>query len=197
MISYDTVILISWAAFLIVWAVAAFNVKRDVQGGGFPALWSRYLFLRLIALAFLVFIASRIFSGNAHYASPFSRLWFTPSPAIGWVGALLTAGGIAFAMWARVHLGRNWSSHPTMKENHELVTSGPYAYVRHPIYTGIILAALGYALVGSVVGAIGFVFALIVFGLRIGREEKIMLGLFPDQYPGYQARTKRLVPFLW
>jgi protein-S-isoprenylcysteine O-methyltransferase Ste14 len=77
------------------------------------------------------------------------------------------------------------------------VTTGPYAYVRHPIYTGILLAALGTALTGTVFGIGVVVFASIVFLSRIGKEEKIMLELFPNEYPAYQARTKRLVPFVW
>ncbi|HEX6808031.1 MAG TPA: isoprenylcysteine carboxylmethyltransferase family protein, partial [Gemmatimonadaceae bacterium] len=86
---------------------------------------------------------------------------------------------------------------PAMKEGHELVTSGPYAFVRHPIYSGIILAALGTALTGTVFGAIVFVAATAVLISRVGREEQIMLELFPGVYPSYQSRTKRLIPFLW
>ena len=84
-----------------------------------------------------------------------------------------------------------------MKEHHELVTTGPYAYVRHPIYSGILLTALGTALAGTGFGIGVFVFGSIIFLSRIGTEEKIMLGLFPNEYPTYQARTKRLVPFVW
>ena len=109
----------------------------------------------------------------------------------------MTALGIGLAIWARVFIGRNWSPRPAMKENHELVTTGPYAYVRHPIYTGILLAALGTALTGTVFAIGVVVLTSIVFRSRIGKEEKIMLELFPNEYPVYQARTKRLVPFVW
>ena len=84
-----------------------------------------------------------------------------------------------------------------MKEHHELVTTGPYAYVRHPIYTGIMLATLGTALVGTIFGIVMFIVICVIFALRIGKEEKLMLELFPRQYPEYQKRTKRLVPFVW
>ncbi len=84
-----------------------------------------------------------------------------------------------------------------MKEHHELVTTGPYAYVRHPIYSGIMLMALGTALTSSVFGIGMFVFISITFALRINKEEKIMLELFPEQYPEYQKHTKRLVSFVW
>jgi len=127
----------------------------------------------------------------------FSHPLFTPTLILGWAGALLTAIGIGFAIWARVNLGRNWSSRPTVKEQHELVTTGPYAYVRHPIYSGIMLAALGTALVTSIFGIGMLIFISIFFALRMNKEEKIMLELFPEQYPEYQKQTKRLVPFVW
>jgi protein-S-isoprenylcysteine O-methyltransferase Ste14 len=122
---------------------------------------------------------------------------FTPLPALGWTAAVMTAAGIGVAIWARVFIGSNWSPRPAVKEHHELVTTGPYAYVRHPIYTGMLLATLGTALTGTVFGIGAFAFASFVFLTRIGREEKIMLELFPNEYPAYQTRTKRLVPFLW
>jgi protein-S-isoprenylcysteine O-methyltransferase Ste14 len=127
----------------------------------------------------------------------FSHPLFTQTLILGWAGALLTAIGIGFAIWARLNLGRNWSSHPAMKEHHELVTTGPYAYVRHPIYTGIMLAALGTAIMSSIFGVGMLIFISIFFALRINKEEKIMLELFPEQYPIYQKHTKRLVPFVW
>jgi protein-S-isoprenylcysteine O-methyltransferase Ste14 len=84
-----------------------------------------------------------------------------------------------------------------MKQEHELVTNGPYEYVRHPIYTGMLLAAFGSALTGSAFAIGVFVEASILFLSRIPREEKIMLELFPNAYPRYQDETKRLIPFVW
>ena len=84
-----------------------------------------------------------------------------------------------------------------MKERHELVTNGPYAYVRHPIYTGMLLAVFGTALTGSYFAIMVLVLASVVFLSRIPREEKIMMDLFPNEYPSYQARTKRLIPLVW
>ncbi len=77
-----------------------------------------------------------------------------------------------------------------------MITSGPYVYVRHPIYTGVLLALLGSALTGSILGIMLLIIG-VVFCLRIGKEERIMLGLFPNDYPAYQKRTKRLIPFVW
>jgi protein-S-isoprenylcysteine O-methyltransferase Ste14 len=197
MITYDTVILVSWAAFLLVWGVSAFFVKRDVRGGGYAALWQRYWVMRLAAAAIIIFAAVRLGRAGSSGAGLFAHPLFTPPLALGWIGAALTAIGIGVAIWARVNLGRNWSSRPAVKEQHELVTTGPYAYVRHPIYSGIMLAALGTALTSSIFGIGMFIVISITFALRLNKEEQIMLELFPEQYPAYQKRTKRLVPFVW
>jgi len=198
MITYDSIILVSWAAFLLVWGISALFVKQDVRGGGYAAARQRYWGLRLAAAAIIIFVAVRLGRrAGSSGAALFSHGIFTPPPALGWAGAALTAIGIGFAIWARVNLGRNWSSRPAVKEHHEFVMTGPYAYVRHPIYSGIMFAALGTAFTSSVIGIGLFVFISITFALRMNKEEKIMLELFPDQYPEYQKHTKRLVPFVW
>jgi len=201
MITYETVIVSSWVVFIGVWIVLSFGVKRDIKGGGFSSWWSQNYLLRLIILALGVFAATRILAGTARYSSAdaviFSNMLFTPPIALGWIAAVLSAAGVGFAIWARIYLGRNWSSAPAVKEDHELVTTGPYAYVRHPIYTGLILTALGTALTGTIFGIGVLIVAAGVFFRRIGKEEHIMLELFPDAYPAYQARTKKLIPWVW
>jgi len=201
MSTYETIIVSSWVVFIGVWIVLSFGVKRDIKGGGLSSWWSQNYLLRLIVLALGVFVATRILAGTAHYAKAdvviFSNTLFTPPAALGWVASVLSVAGVGFAIWARIYLGRNWSSHPTMKENHELVTTGPYAYVRHPIYTGLILTALGTTLTGTIFGVAVLIIAAGVFFRRIDKEERIMLELFPDTYPAYQARTKKLIPWMW
>jgi protein-S-isoprenylcysteine O-methyltransferase Ste14 len=122
---------------------------------------------------------------------------FFAAPLAGWIGAACAVLGIGFAVWARAHLGRDWSSHPDVKEGHELVTSGPYAYVRHPIYTGVILAAIGSAIGTNYFWMLIVLAVVVMFLLRIPKEEGYMMELFPEQYPAYRARTKRLIPFIW
>ncbi len=199
MIVYETIILGCWAAFLLVWVVSAFNVKQDVQKG-YGSIWRKFWLLRLaIAIVFMI-VAARIATGTAHFTNSkliFFRGIFPQSAILGWTAAALSVIGVAFAIWARMRLGRNWSPRPAIKEHHELVTTGPYAYVRHPIYTGLILMAFGTALSGSIWGIGIFIVASLIFILRINKEEKIMLELFPNEYPQYQKRTKRLVPFIW
>jgi protein-S-isoprenylcysteine O-methyltransferase Ste14 len=200
MSAYGIVIVASWAAFILVWGIGAFNVKRDIRGGGFAAAWRRFFVLRLLIGAAAIFVASRILESNGQYTNfgpNFLRTLYTPPTILGWLAAALSVTGIAFAIWARVYLGRNWSAAPAVKEGHELVTSGPYAYVRHPIYSGFLLAGAGAALIGSIFGIGVLAIIALIFISRIGREERIMLELFPDAYPKYQARTKRLIPFIW
>lgn len=197
MITYGTIILISWLAFVLVWGISAFFVKRDIPGSGFGGLWRRYWTLRLAAAAIIIVAAVRLRRAHLPGAALFSYGIFTPPLALSWIGAAWTAIGIGFAIWARVNLGRNWSSHPAVKEHHQLVTTGPYAYVRHPIYAGIMLAALGTAITSSIFGVGMLIFISVAFALRMRREEQLMLERFPDHYPEYQKHTKRLVPFVW
>ncbi len=189
------VIVASWAVFLVYWAVSAMNVKKDIRPGG--AWWSgRGYLLRFAVLALIIWFAA--------YRSLAPRVIFSgvmgihPAPGpVAMIGAALTALGVAFAVWARSHLGRNWSSHPALKEGHELVTSGPYRFVRHPIYTGILFAMIGSALAISPVWFGVTVFAGVVFGMRIRKEEGIMMRQFPEEYREYKKRTKALIPFIW
>ncbi len=195
MITPAAVIITSWISFLIVWIGLSFFVKRDVRGGRSARMYQ----VRILVVAIVVVLAVRAARYRALNTNLFlNRLsLFWPSVSLAWIGAVLTAIGVAVAIWARLYLGRNWSPVPARKEAHELVTGGPYAFVRHPIYTGIILAALGTALTGSIVGTCIFLYATTVFLFRVRKEERIMLELFPGAYPPYQSRTKRLVPFLW
>jgi len=196
---YGTVILSSWAAFLLVWGITAFGVKRDVGRDGSASVWSSAWPLRLVIGLLLIFLLLRHGDRARGQPSAFSgrALAFIPSPTLGWIAAAIVVLGICFAIWARLTLGKNWSPKPSMKERHELVTNGPYAYVRHPIYTGMLLAVFGTALTGSYFAIMVLVLASVVFLSRIPREEKIMLDLFPNEYPSYQARTKRLIPLVW
>lgn len=185
---YTWVIVACWAVFIIYWIAASFNVKRDTRRTGFLR-WAggRVLIFFLIAL---------VLSNAPILRDALNDRLFTGSAA-GWAGACLAVLGVGFAVWARIYLGRDWSSHPDIKEDHELVTGGPYAYVRHPIYTGIILALVGTALAITAFWAAILIIVIGLFLWRIPIEERYMMRLFPDRYPAYRARTKRLIPFVW
>lgn len=114
-----------------------------------------------------------------------------------WVGVWLCVAGIGFAVWARVYLGRNWGMPMSLRQGHELVTSGPYAYVRHPIYTGLMLAMIGSAVTEGLLWLLLFAFYFAYFLVGARTEEKMMVAQFPDAYPAYRRRTKMLIPFVF
>ena len=148
------------------------------------------MFWRLVVLAIVVVLSRGLAQGWIPRPTPFPY-------AVQLVGVPLVIAGIAFAIWARLTLGSNWGMPMTLRENPELVTGGPYAFVRHPIYTGIIFAMLGTALT---FGAWWFTVLIIAFGyflISTAQEEKDMVQHFPDTYPAYVARTKRLIPFVF
>ncbi|KQV24406.1 methyltransferase [Rhizobium sp. Root1203] len=115
------------------------------------------------------------------------------------VGALLY--GAAMWVFRRTHkaLGRNWSITLEIREKHELVSGGPYALIRHPMYTSFLLMGLGQAFLLSnwVVGLAGVIGFAILFFLRVDKEERMMLELFGPQYRAYMDRTKRIIPYLY
>jgi protein-S-isoprenylcysteine O-methyltransferase Ste14 len=114
-----------------------------------------------------------------------------------WSGAAVTVAGILFAVWAREHLGRNWSRSVTIKQGHELITTGPYAVVRHPIYTGILVGFLGMAIsISQVRGFIVLVLIFLAFWSKLRMEEAWMRSQFGETYAAYARQTAALVPYL-
>jgi protein-S-isoprenylcysteine O-methyltransferase Ste14 len=115
-----------------------------------------------------------------------------------WVGAALTLAGLLFSAWARVHLGGNWSGIVTVKEDHELVRSGPYGIVRHPIYSGLLLAVVGSALArGEWRGVVAVVIVFWAFRRKMQTEERWMRERFGNGYQAYSERVPALVPFIF
>jgi protein-S-isoprenylcysteine O-methyltransferase Ste14 len=114
-----------------------------------------------------------------------------------WLGALITALGLLFTVWARVYLGRNWSGVVTIKHDHELIDTGPYALVRHPIYTGLLVAFVGSAAVrGEWRGVLGVLIAWAALWRKLRLEERWMMDQFGERYVAYCKRVPALVPFL-
>lgn len=177
--------LILWLTFVAYWVVSAIGVKKNIKGSS----WGRSAGIRILAIVIVIFILQAMSLG--HLLDGQFGL------GVQVIGIILCAAGIAFAIWARRHLGRDWSGTPSIKEGHELVTSGPYRFVRHPIYTGMIIALFGSGLVNGIIWIIFFVVFTVVFLMRIPVEEGYMMQLFPSQYPEYKKRTKALIPFVW
>lgn len=188
----DEIILASWLAFAVYWVITASNVKKDAE----PKIWWHGRFFSLARLTLVIMLAFL-------YPSIVKRIidtsFLSPRDTITRViGVVLTISGVLLSIWARSHLGKNWSSHPAVKENHELITSGPYRLLRHPIYAGMLAALLGSLLCSS--NPFWFYF-LIVMGVtivyRVPVEEEIMMRTFPETYPAYKKSTSALIPFIW
>jgi protein-S-isoprenylcysteine O-methyltransferase Ste14 len=128
---------------------------------------------------------------GSHFLPPAAR------PAGYWLGVVLMAAGLGFTVWARNHLAGNWSATVTIKEGHELVRTGPYAWVRHPIYTGILVAFVGTALAGARwTSVFGLVFVTGALIRKLTLEERWMAEMFPE-YAAYRAQVAALIPFIY
>jgi protein-S-isoprenylcysteine O-methyltransferase Ste14 len=175
-----------WIAFMLYWFIAAANVKATERIESVPSrIFRSLLFLAAILLLML-----------NHIRIPWLYRHFLP---VGyWTfygGAVITMAGLLFAVWARVHIGANWSRSVTIKQDHELITSGPYRLVRHPIYTGILTGFLGTALaVTQYRGILAFVLVFLSLWYKLRLEEQWMRKQFGDTYADYSRRTAALVP---
>ena len=178
----ELVFAVGWGAFWLYWLVAAFSMKR----GRVP--WSREV--RIRAVIFVVVVALfrlGVFRGHGVTSDPWRAA----------VGLVLLGLGLAFAVWARIHIARNWGTPMTQKNEPELVTSGPYRLVRHPIYSGIILAGVGTAVGLSWLWLVAVGLAATYFLYSATVEERFLTETFPDAYPAYKGSTKMLVPYVY
>ena len=174
-----TAIAIAWIIFWIYWVASAFGVKEG------RASRRRIPLNGLSVLSVLILL--RVLRGGSLVVH---------SPVLGAIGALVFASGIALAVWARVYLGQNWGMPMTQKSEPDLVTSGPYQFVRHPIYSGLLAGLLGTALANNLIGLIVVAVLGAYFYYSASVEEKNLTAIFPTAYPAYRARTKMLIPFV-
>jgi protein-S-isoprenylcysteine O-methyltransferase Ste14 len=182
------VILAMWAAWALYWLISARNVKSARRRES-----PRSRLAHVVPLS----LGGVLIAWHARIPWPWlaARLW-PRSFTVYCIGVAMLAAGLAFAVWARVHLGRNWSGTVTIKEGHELIRSGPYAWVRHPIYTGLLTAVLGTAVAsGSVHAALGFLIIVAALLRKVRIEEAFLGETFPDEYQRYRAQVPALIPF--
>ena len=177
-----------WILFGLIWLLAAASTKRSIyrESGA-----RRLRYWILLVLAFL------LLTKRHRLPYPFSVRIISATGAVEWLAAILCIAGLAFCVWARATLGRNWSGTITLKEGHELIERGPYRFVRHPIYTGLLAMFLATAITfGHLGGVVAVLLAFTSFWIKLGEEEKLMRHQFPDQYGSYQQRVKRIIPFV-
>jgi protein-S-isoprenylcysteine O-methyltransferase Ste14 len=178
-----------WAVWFFYWWLASRGVRKPARTES-PA--SRAIHMGLLAFAFLT-----LFSPMLRFGFLGTRV-IPESVALEWVGVGMTCAGLLFSVWARVHLGRFWSGEVQIKEGHRLIQSGPYAFVRNPIYTGFLLAIVGSALtLGEARGAVIIAATLTAFARKIRMEEKMLGAEFGAEFLAYRAKTKALIPFLY
>ena len=177
-----------WLIFIAIWVLAAVSTKRTVYRET-QAQRLRYWVLLVIAYVLLLY--------GRRLPYPLNLEIVPHVETTAWAAVVLCVIGLAFAIWARVTLGRNWSGTVTLKEEHELVERGPYRFVRHPIYTGILTMFFATALArGHLSGFVSTLLMFASFWIKLRDEEKLMLQQFPGRYADYRRRAKCIIPFV-
>jgi len=178
-----------WLIWVVGWWLGALRTAKSVNRES-PGSQLSYTIFNWIGAALLFFtpIRDRIFT----------RALYPLSLTVAWIGVILVAVGLAYSVWARLHLGRLWSAVVTVKAEHRIVKTGPYTITRHPIYTGMLLAVVGTVVARDTFGAL-LGGALIATGLvlKVRREERMLLDHFGADYQAYQQEVPRLVPRPW
>lgn len=181
----DDAIRVTWYVVGALWLILAFRTKRTVRTSG-----------GMGRIAVIVVVAVLVLARPLSNSSLHNKIW---SPSSTWsAGALaVVILGAAFAVWARVTIGANWSGVVTVKEDHELIQRGPYHLVRHPIYSGLLLMGLASAVAyDEVYGFAILAIAIVAFVPKMMLEEKLMTEKFPDKYPQYRKRVKAIIPYI-
>ena len=185
---YRHLIMWVWGAWALYWLSAAIGNKPTQRR---ERLASRLAYMLTLIAGGLLLAWQRPPWGHVLDL----QLW--PRSALPYfIGLCVLVAGLAFSVWARIHLGRNWSGNVTVKEGHELIRTGPYRYVRHPIYTGILTGALGTAICsGTLRAALGLAIITLALIVKLRAEERFMRQTFPGQYEKYGEEVPALVPF--
>jgi protein-S-isoprenylcysteine O-methyltransferase Ste14 len=191
---------VCWILFIAYWSINAWSTKKTAERASVAALlWYRVLFI----IGVLVSLVPARWSGLDALVVPHSlvtgldALVVPPSLVTDGIAVCVCILGLLGAIWARRTLAGNWSSEVVFKENHELVERGPYRWVRHPIYTSILLMVLGPVLTaGHIASFVGLLFMVSGLWIKLRQEEALMLRHFPAQYAAYRTRVKALIPFV-
>ena len=194
MIPVEYIIIACWVIFALYWFISASSVKstQETKGrlaGNWYSIWLIIGGLFLSNVPFLAKVGVSI--------SSLTILLIPSSIVINVVIIVFAVTGLIVALIARRTLAGNWSRAVAFKEDHELITTGLYHYVRHPIYTGVLLMILATALsVGTLSAGIGFVIIVLSLWFKLRAEEELLTNHFPKEYPAYKDRTKALIPYV-
>jgi len=181
------IIIACWFIFIIVWVLAAFRTKPIVEKQSAASMLAHRL---PIGLGWWTLAIPK-------WSGPMTWQLIPHTPLFEVLGAAICGYGLAFTLWARYTLAGNWSSDVTFKKDHQLIRSGPYRLVRHPIYTGLLVMCLGTAIhLGQLRGVLSLLLFTLGFWIKLSQEERLLLRHFPDDYPIYRREVKALIPFV-
>ena len=195
MINIQQIVAICWGIFLLYWFISAWTVKSIQETRGWlRGSWHSIFYL----IGSLLMVNFRFLSRLGVPTGTFAKILFQHTSLQNVTVVILLIAGLIVAILARRTLAGNWSGAVALKEDHKLITTGLYQYVRHPIYTGMLLMIIGTALSLGTLGAmIGFLIILLGVLLKLNEEEALMTEYFAQEYKSYKKRTKTLIPFIW
>ena len=177
-----------WIGMFVIWWISAIAVKRTI---GSEADWQSRVALWIVALAWFLLFDGRL-------GGPLARRFVPSGLEVAYTGLVLTALGLGLAIWARFQIGRNWSGMVELKQDHQLIRRGPYAFVRHPIYSGLMLATFGTGIAyGEIRGLVAFALITMAWGYKSRLEEAFLIRQFGAEYEQYRREVKGLIPFVW
>ena len=181
--------------FWLYWTVSASSVKPIQETRGWlSGNWYSILLL----IGFLLIINFKFLGRLGVPVTLLATPIVAETLLVNILSVILAFAGLGIAIAARRKLGRNWSGAVALKEGHELVTAGLYQYIRHPIYTGVLMMAAGVALSYGTLGAgLGYLVILAAILLKLRDEEALLSEHFPKEYSDYRRHTRRIVPFVW
>jgi protein-S-isoprenylcysteine O-methyltransferase Ste14 len=176
-----------WLAWVFYWKISSFGVKAVTRRESIVQRLSHFLPLWVAIILFWL-----------PAPSPWSETVFHRGLPLSLLGILLVMAGLFFSVWARLVLAGNWSATVTIKRDHELIQTGPYRWVRHPIYSGLLIAVLGTVLIQDRwLGLVSLALVSLAFWFKLRREEAWMMEVFGERYARYRAHTARLFPYLF
>lgn len=175
-----------WLVWIVYWFGSALTVPRTVR---------REPIVQRVSTIVIMIVAVSLLGLLDFRFHVLGQRFVPDTDAVRWVGLAITVVGLALSVWARIHLGKFWSARVGLKENHELIQSGPYAWVRHPIYSGILTAVIGTVLTAGdsrALLALALIWAALL--MKAKREERLLSEQFGEAFAAYRQRTGALVP---